>query len=174
MHDNFIIHKLCENVICKLTGLKKLRLLISSESYEGSGGVLENCKKCVFYIFKNQEYLVEQINKTEMYLQMICKMPPEVCNFITLYAFNATNNFEDNNNNNNNNNGYNKNTGGTFGMGGMNIIDSIQIILDGVMGSDIEPLLNQTERLKKSRSKKWDRVRRDVVLNVRDVASKLK
>ena len=45
---------------------------------------------------------------------------------------------------------------------------SIQLMLDGVMAGDIQAILNQTERLKKIKSKQWGNVKREVLLSIRD------
>ena len=84
--DNERMHTLCQ-FVGKCTTLQTIDLSISQKSYEGMGGAIENCKKFVFYAFKNQVFLQQQIEETTGILEVDHKIPISICELVVEYAF---------------------------------------------------------------------------------------
>ena len=84
--NNAIMTNLCQ-FMQKCTTLQSVDISISKKSYEGYGGSLENTKKFIFYAFKNQLFLQDQIEETEGCLEVCWKMPSPIIDIIVGFTF---------------------------------------------------------------------------------------
>eukprot|EP01083_Nonionella_stella_P012879 36348_1 len=84
--NNEVIQHLCQ-FVWKCTTLQSIDISISQKSYEGHGGSLENTKKFIFYTFKNQIFLQEQIEETQGCLICDWKMPSEIVDLVIGFTF---------------------------------------------------------------------------------------